>query len=644
MHKLVKALLAIFFVLSITSAFSRIIYKSQKEVIISGVVYFVVLDTLYSNGQNFSFRLSFSTICGKNDTYSNYEDLSTAFFFDKRYSGQLNNNISQSQSFPTRLNLDTRAVFNLGLKNYLTCFPTFLNNTIRLLLFTGKNEENIEILFEPVESELFDLQSDNIEPQHYKDIEYFKEQYEQIVQFRDKRPPTEDDLNDFLKRAKQYVNFNPTVAINIDDKNFPENSTLEQYLKQSTEFTLKVNMDFYMEILRFQVNSFQYNKRDITEILEKYDRGFLQYKNNEFVLQRKIQSCINILKEAVKKINLGNIFYKDIEVNLNKYDFQTQSFTLFRRESWKDDFYSTMKLFGESSVFELRRGVNIYLSNWNTFSELKINNKEAEDLLSKLGSGNRKMKVRIYFLIQPFPCFDFYGSFQGVIAYGLKGELFKNCITDDKIQISNEGIKKIVQQNANRCYSRALNFLNYSTNDTKTDKYFYVSNNELANGAINLAKWSNDHPENCETGNFLMNAKFEKSSNNPEERTMVFYIHTNYYYVMRPGFEVKFSNSNGLDFPLVVKNVFQHGGMEGNPSTLQIYVKVTRKTVQQMLNAKINLVQIQISGEPKYGVSGEPSYNWDKTIKSGVNILGASYPPNSQGYSEIINTFLKSGL
>ena len=81
------------------------------------------------------------------------------------------------------------------------------------------------------------------------------------------------------------------------------------------------------------------------------------------------------------------------------------------------------------------------------------------------------------------------------------------------------------------------------------------------------------------------------------------------------------------------------GGMDGRASTLQIYIKVTKKTLEEMLNARINDIQIQISGAPKYQWTGNPLYNEDETIKSRVNVLGAHFAG-----PETINNFLKKGL
>lgn len=82
------------------------------------------------------------------------------------------------------------------------------------------------------------------------------------------------------------------------------------------------------------------------------------------------------------------------------------------------------------------------------------------------------------------------------------------------------------------------------------------------------------------------------------------------------------------------------GGLDGRASTLQLYIKVTKKTIEQMLNAKINDIQIQIAGVPKYQWTGNPVYNLDETIKTRLNVLGAHYTTSP----ESINNFLKKGL
>lgn len=432
-------------------------------------------------------------------------------------------------------------------------------------------------------------------------------------------------------------NFEPRLAGDIDNTEFPSNSGLKQLLQSNTEFRLKLNMDFYLEILRFRAIGYDYDARKIKNILSDYDLNYSQYSNNEFAITKKTEACVNILREAIKKINLGDIFYKDFEITLGKYDFQNKLYSLLQRD-FRDDYFSTKKLKGETSIFYSSKGVHIYWANWGSMSDLAIPESEAEIFLAKIGSNSRRVKYRVYFLLQPISCFDEDANFQGITAYGLKGVLYRNCISDELRTIENNFFNQIADNDINRCYSDATIYLNSQNNTSTNNKYTRERSAYINSGAVNIAYWNQDHSENCETGYFMLNGKIEKK--NQEQCLITFYVQTNYYYVMQPGYEIKFSNTtSGANYPLVVKDIVQIGA-EPDASILQLTVKITRKTIIEMLNAKINDIQIQISGTPKYQWTGSPVYNWDETIKSRINVLGAHY--NSS--PESITNFLKKAL
>jgi len=385
---------------------------------------------------------------------------------------------------------------------------------------------------------------------------------------------------------------------------------------------------------------YNYDADKIKSLLKEYDLNYSQYSNNEFTITKKIQACVNILREATKKINWGEIYYKDFEITLGKYDFQKKLYTLLQRD-YRDDYFSTKKLAGETSIMYSSKGIDIYWANWGSLSDLVIPESEAESFLSKLGSNSRKLKYRVYFLLQPISCFDVHEYFQGITAYGLKSVLFRNCIDDQLKTIQNNFITQIVDKDVKRCYNKALTFLDTSANgaNNTSNKYALEKSAYINWFAVNIAYWSQKHPDNCETGYFILNGKIEKE--NSEQALITFYVQTNYYYVMQPGYEIKFSNTNtGANYPLVVQNLMRIGGGGETASILQLEVKITKRTIIEMLNAKINDIQIQISGAPKYQWTGNPVNNWDETIKTRLNVLGAHWNTNA----ESITNFLKKGL
>ena len=77
------------------------------------------------------------------------------------------------------------------------------------------------------------------------------------------------------------------------------------------------------------------------------------------------------------------------------------------------------------------------------------------------------------------------------------------------------------------------------------------------------------------------------------------------------------------------------------PNSLEFEVKITKKTIEKMLVAKINDIALQISGFPKYSMPfpGPVEHNLE-TIKTRIALLGSHFQTNSFGFSEDINNFL----
>ncbi len=621
------------FLLFFSTTSTASVWRSKECVKINGLVYDAILSYVPNIGANrdsLAITLQFYLACAEPGNYSKFEELGTSYNIRKFYVGQPNNNASQSSQYSTRLT--TRYNDGLILNRYTWCFPTYYNNEIQVLLFTGNDNENIKIDFRSTNSTLFKPDFTEVFPVDYRDVTKIESYREQQKKYN----KSESEIIEYFKKFSIYKNFEPTLSNNIENLDFPNNQTLKQLLQNNTEFNFRLSKDFYLEILRFRMISYDYTIDKIKTILKDYDQNYSQYSSNEFSITKKIEACVNILREAIKKINWGDIFYKDFEITLGKYDFQNKLFTLLQRD-FRDDYFSTKKLMGETSIFYSSKGVHIYWANWGSMSDLVIPESEAENFLAKVGSNSRRIKYRIYFLLQPISCFDESANFQGITAYGLKGVLYRNCISDELRTIDNNFINQIADKDISRCYRDATTYLN-TQNTSSNNKYTIDKSAYINYGATNIAYWSQNHSENCETGYFMLNGKIEKE--NQEQRLITFYVQTNYYYVMQPGYEIKFSNTNsGANYPLVVKDIIQIGN-EPNASILQLTVKITKKTIIEMINAKINDIQIQISGAPKYQWTGSPVYNWDETIKSRINILGAHY--NSS--PESITNFLKKGL
>lgn len=613
-------------------------WRCKEPVMINGLAYYVTLTyQKMDNSDNKIFAsLVFYLVCSESGSYSEFNRMGTHNVFRKTYTGIINNNISQSATYATRMEIRD-SPSDILLTKYTQCFPTFYRNEIQLTLFTGNNDENIEINFREIRGKLFTNNSAENFPVSYIDSTAFHERLQNLM----KNGNSEEEVRDYLSKNNLNQNFTPRFCSDIDGKDFPGSSILRKLLANNSEFQLLMNRDLYWEILRFRQIGVEYGKDKIKSLLSSFDQGYNQYKGNEIVLERKMSAMVNLLREAIKFINYGDIFYKDFEITIGKYNFNEQSFPILER-NFRDDYYNTKRVAGTTSIFESSEGIDIYLSNWIEFSTLYMNQADAEKLLGK-NSTNRKAKVRMYFLIQPVPCYDMHASFRGLIAYGLRADFYRQCLNGKDVRkISNNQIPNIIDGTAKRCFTGALQYLDRILDNPLENIYAKQTDGELNFGAVSLSGWSQVHSENCETGYFYLNGKIEKKGQ--EELEMTLYMRTNYYYAIRVGHEVVFYNSHtGIRYPLVIRDLLQTRAND-EPVVVQMKIKVTRTTIVEMMNAKINGLDIQVAGATKYSLNGDPLYNWDPTISARRNTLGSIWSTREGEVTETLNSFLKKGL
>lgn len=605
------------------------IWRSKKPMVINSDLYNVYLSDTLVRTDILIITVRFDLVCSVAG-YSNFESKGGHFSTENTYAGKLNNNRSGQRNPQVYTKLYNYLGRNDQILKYDYLYPYYTDQQIKIILFNGNNSENIEIDFIKISSSLFPVNFQEINPYMYID----EQQINGLVELSRRNNGTEKEIEQIRMRFPK--NFEPAIGNNIQGTDFPNNLPLRQLLQNNTEFDFELNMKFYFEILHFRMIPYIFNESHIKSLLKYYDRNYPKYSNNEFQIGKKIQGCINILREAGKKINWGEIFYKDYEIQLDKYDFDNKRFTVLNYKS--SDHYLTKTIHQEASWFRFNEFFGIYWANWISLNRLQISESEAEKLLQKIGGNSRRVKLRTYFLLQPISVYDDYGYFQGITAFGLKSILFNKCVNEELAVIQNKTIPLIANGTVKKCYSNALNFLNTSA-ESESKLYSIEKSPFQTADMLNLGSYSQNHSESCETGHFVLSASVKKEIS--EQRVLTFYLQTNYYYSIQNGNEVIFYNSNtGHTFPLVISTVSRQM-TSGYPSILVFSVNATRKTIEEMLKAKVNAINIQALGKPKYNISGGgPISNIGKTIQTKLNYLGIQY--NSEPIA--INKFLNAGL
>ena len=147
MHRYSK-LTTLLVVLFFSTASTASVWRCKAPVKIDGLIYDVILGYVPNIGANrdsLAITLYFYLVCAEPGNYSKFEQLGTHYDMRKSYVGLPNNNATQSSQYSTRLT--TRRNDGLILNRYTWCFPTYYNDEIQVLLFTGNDNENIEINF-----------------------------------------------------------------------------------------------------------------------------------------------------------------------------------------------------------------------------------------------------------------------------------------------------------------------------------------------------------------------------------------------------------------------------------------------------------------------------------------------------------------
>lgn len=424
------------------------------------------------------------------------------------------------------------------------------------------------------------------------------------------------------------VNFTPSLMNSIVDKELPPLGDLTSILQNNTEFSLNINKELYLEILSSRYDPKEFSKDDMTILLSRFDKDYEKYRNNEFVIDKKTQAFYNLIQESCKNINLGDIHYVDFEVDLKEYDFNNQRFQLLADEYMTT--YNDCLDLTRTSLITFGKRTKVYLSNWRDFIYLNTNRDNAENILNTIGTKDRKVTLRIYFLIAPEVIYN-YGQFDGLIAYALKADLLKECPYQKLETLQSQTNLGIAVK---ECYSEALDFLNRETNNSKE----IITNPMLESGFTKLLSWTTFHPKTCEKAFFEVHSRFLKV--NSEDRVLELTVFTNYYTAFSKGYEIRFSNpSQNLNFPLVVSNV---SGDCNN--CVKLSVKIKRETIERLIRSQINQLTIQLLGQPKYQIGDLTIFKGSDKLKFRLNEATTLFTSNQNGYSDFLVNTLKAGL
>ncbi len=597
------------------------IYKTRQPIIYRGQVYAALLnidDTGHLTSKNIA--LNFYLLKPEKGNIKSFESFGG-------YSNVKRVFVSETaKEFKLVQELSTQG--NDGLCRFTRCFPTFSKDKIDLVLTEFREFNNIKISLYKVYTNLNVMDQNDLISDLYKDEVYVN---------RLKTNNTLDKNNSIQDQL--FVNFIPRFIGNIDSKEFPLNRDLINFLKNNTDFVFRISKEFYLDLLRFKANMFEYDSEKFTVFLKTYDLWFIKYQDNPELLDRKINTCIRLLKNAIKFINLGDIYYKEFPIYARDVDLNSCHFEFITPEVVEG--YSTKKIIGEDDAFYLSNGLSIYISNWGSLKSLNLSEAQTHPFLSRVVGNPKPVTFRVYFLLQPFPVFSDEGEFKGITAYGIKSMLYNPCSINPLLSADNGYLKNISDSVVKRCYFSSVNYLNKYFSQKGCNANMHVAELYYDN-FIELGTWHQPFP-NCEIAYVYMSGKIKKVSDH--EKVLCLRMMTNYKTTFQAGNKVTFkNNSSGVFYNLPLTDAsIKLTGNKGGYYNLEI--KIPTDIYKKLLSSHINSFSFQCLGEPEYLVNHDFFYlNPNEEITAEINEINTSFAENSDGDAPKLEGFLRLGL
>lgn len=613
-----KTFFTILFFSALINANSQV-YSCKKPIIVDGQVYNVVVKISEEGGQINSVAANFYWLCPQQTNYADYERSGGFGFTKKLFTVVANEKGVLQVSSESGSNSDP-------LKKFSRCIAKTSGGDLKLLFTNGTKSGSIEAEFAKGASD--DL-SEGPDINGYIDAEYVK------------YVTSTADLHADAKGAlKLQPNFSPFLSCSIDEKEFPRNDALRTFLRRNEDFVFKMNMDLYLDMVRYKVNRYSYSKEHFINFLRTHDLKFFQYELDDKLLDKKIEACSKLLSEASEKINLGDIFYKDFKISVDQVNGATNVFNLLNTEE-SDDYYGTKRIKGARDEYYKENALSIFLSNWQLLSKLELKEIDSAALVKSIRDGAKELTMRVYFLIQPYPAIAGDGEFRGVIAYGLKAVLFKNCSSQVIATINNKTVNLISEPTVKRCYNNGCSYLGDALKHCILNKN--INSNKLYEDGYKELGQVRTPLKNCDEGFAFLSATVKKAAN--DDRIISFRLMTNYDCTLQPGYEVSFLDRNtgsAIKLPVINTSIL-HDKSSGGYYTIDVLVD--KASFDKVLNSGLNSVKFQAVGEPVYLIPHQYFYyNPNDVVSEKVDAISIAIDSEPGADGSILKGMLKKTM
>lgn len=527
------------------------------------------------------------------------------------------------------------------LVNYNKCLVKVRNGVVSLGLYSANGSDKVQLMLPESFSYLATEDEKNAQPVN-KNVTPAK-QHEPIDTAAIDTSIRHESAQDSSINRETY-----TICLvgDIDSPKFPQNPRLLSFLKNNNDFIFRLSMDLYLDILRFNAASVDYDREKIVNFLSIHDLMYMRYGFNEISLNKKVVACEKLLRRVNAVYTKGDVFYKDYTMELNRQDVETNPLVLAQNEPKKGDYYfNGQRVKGHADRFYTDNGLNVFLTNWTYLSSPAMRSTE-ETYLSCLSNKSQPLTLRIYFMVQPYGVYSKKGIFKGVTAYGLKGILFADCPSNYVCCIDNQdAIKKVQaaidtlarQTDSLAVYKEAFTYLqnrirHSGINQSVNPKTIY------GDGYYPLGNWQQNY-QDCQTGYSFWSGSVTRLPN--KQALVSFKMLTNYQCPLQAGYDLTFTNRH-TDVSFLVH--VASASLTTNETSGDYYIvtaKVADDMLRKMLDAKVNSVTCQCLG------SASPSPQTllrSNVISHAIERLSAPIEVNESGDCEMLSSLLKTGL
>lgn len=356
------------------------------------------------------------------------------------------------------------------------------------------------------------------------------------------------------------------------------------------------------------------NNTFLKHYLETYDKdNFKSYSSNEFELNKKMAELKNSLSNSIASLKFTDVYTAEKDVKFGDYDFANKT---FKFQPFAEEFLGnpegvinkTNYFFNYAGFRKMHyRSSFIIVSNISDFKGLYLDENAAQQLLNyKTRNGNidRHLTIKVYYSITNSVQKNDAGESDGIYCFVYRIEVWGDKCANEKL------ITVMNAKTSSPSYleSTKSNFAKLYSTGAVVSNYYKIPESDNFKSIISWWQYN----DNCEREELEMHIK--KLSTQTEQEYLLIRLYTNYNYNIKPGFVFSFYNKEtNVEFPLVIYETSVDKG------AALLKIKITKQTLNQIVNSNCYSFRLQLNGYPKYSLPGEGVYRSLNIITRNLN-------------------------